>query len=134
MNMDIYMVVKKEKKYFKIFLVIMFIILIIFFVVLILIGLINVFYIGYLIFIEFLIVIVVIVRFNLYSVKYRCMNNKLIFKIGIFIREYLIICDRVVLVYINKLDYDLEILIIINVVFKNKVLRKVESDFLKRYL
>ncbi|AGX41525.1 hypothetical protein [Clostridium saccharobutylicum] len=131
--MDIYTAVKKEKKHFKTFLVTMFIISIILPVALILTGLTNAFYIGYLIFVEFLIVIAVIIRFNSYSVEYRCMNNKLIFKTGIFTREYLIICDRVVLVHTNKSDYDLEIVIITNVAFKNKALRKVESDFLKRY-
>lgn len=131
--MDIYTAVKKEKTHFKTFLVTMFIISIILPAALILTGLTNAFYIGYLIFIEFLIVIAVIIRFNSYSVEYRCMNNKLIFKTGIFTREYLIICDKVVLVHTNKSDYDLEIVIITNVAFKNKALRKVESDFLKRY-
>jgi hypothetical protein len=55
------------------------------------------------------------------------------FKTGIFTKEKLIICDNVALVHTNKSDYDLEIVLITNVVFKNSALRPVDKNFLKRY-
>ena len=65
--------------------------------------------------------------------KFRCLNNKLTFRTGILTKQNLIICDKVVLVHTNKSDYDLEIIIITTVNFKNKSLRKVDDNFLRRY-
>lgn len=70
---------------------------------------------------------------NAYKVEYRCLNNRLIFKTGIFTKENLLICDKVALVHTNKSDYDLEIIVITSVVFKNKSLRPIDKNFLKRY-
>ena len=83
--------------------------------------------------IEFLIVISVIIRLNHYRVIYRCSNNKLVFKTGIFTKQNLIICDKVALVHTNKSDYDLEIVMITSFKFKNRALRQVDKNFLKRY-
>jgi hypothetical protein len=55
------------------------------------------------------------------------------FKVGIFAKEHLIICDKVVLVHTRKSDYDLEILLITSITFKNKVLRPIDKNFLKKY-
>jgi len=101
--------------------------------VLIITGLTTVFYIGYVVFIDFLIVIAIIVKMNSYKVEYRCSNNRLMFKNGIFVPEHLIICDKVVLVHTSKSDFDLEIVLITSVVFKNKGLRPIDKNFLKRY-
>lgn len=131
--MDIYKAIKKEKASFKWFLIIMVIISIILPVTLMLTGLTNIFYLSYLIFIEILIIMSIIIKLNTYKVEYRYLNNRLIFKTGIFTKEYLIICDKIVLVHTNKSDYDLEIILITNVVFKNRALRPVDKNFLKRY-
>lgn len=131
--MDIYKAIKKEKASFKWFLIIMVIISIILPVTLMLTGLTNIFYLSYLIFIEILIIMSIIIKLNTYKVEYRYLNNRLIFKTGIFTKEYLIICDKIVLVHTNKSDYDLEIILITNVVFKNRALRSVDKNFLKRY-
>lgn len=131
--MDIYKAIKKERKHFKIFLITMAIIAVILPSILIITGLLTIFYISYVTFIYFLIAIAIIVKMNAYKVEYRYMNNKLAFKAGIFTKEYLIICDKVVLVHTNKSDYDLEIIIITNVVFKNRGLRLIDKNFLKRY-
>jgi hypothetical protein len=96
-------------------------------------GLTTMFYISYVIFIEFLIVIAIIIKMNSYKVEYRCLSNRLMFKTGIFAKEYLIICDKVVLVHTNKSDYDLEIIVITSIVFKNRGLRLIDKNFFKRY-
>ena len=131
MNID--KAIKLERKHFKMFLIAMFLISIILPMALVLTGLTNIFYLSYLAFIEILIVMAIIIKLNAYRVEYRCLNNRLIFKTGIFSKENLIICDKVVLVHTNKSDYDLEIVLITNVVFRNKSLRPVEKNFLKRY-
>lgn len=131
MNID--KAIKMERTHLKVFLITMVFISIILPVTLMLTGLTNIFYLSYLTFIEVLIVIAIIIKMNAYKVEYRCLNNRLIFKTGICTKESLIICDKVVLVHTNKSDYDLEIIIITSVVFKNRNLRPVDKNFLKRY-
>lgn len=131
--MDIYKAIKKEKSHLKIFLITMVIILIILPIVLMVTGLTTIFYISYVIFIYVLIAIAIIIKMNSYKVEYRCSNNRLTFKAGIFVKEHLIMCDKVVLVHTNKSDYDLEIVLIASVIFKNKGLRPIDKNFLKRY-
>ncbi|WP_297422867.1 hypothetical protein [Clostridium sp.] len=131
--MDIYKAIKKEKSHLKMFLMSMVIIALFLPIILLITGLITIFYISYVIFIEFLIVVAIIVKMNGYKVEYKYLNNRLIFKTGIFVKEYLIICDKVVLVHTNKSDYDLEIVLITNVKFKNRGLRLIDQNFLKRY-
>ena len=131
--MDIYTAIKKEKSHLKIFLIIMVIIASFLPIILTITGLTRMFYISYVIFIEFLIVIAIIIKMNSYKVEYRCLSNRLMFKTGIFAKEYLIICDKVVLVHTNKSDYDLEIIVITSIVFKNRGLRLIDKNFLKRY-
>lgn len=131
--MDIYTAVKKEKLHLKVFLIAMVIISIILPITLTITGLTTIFYISYVVFIEFLIVIAIIMKMNAYKVEYRCLNNRLMFKTGIFAKEHLIICDKVVLVHTNKSDYDLEIVLITSIVFKNRGLRPIDQNFFKRY-
>ena len=131
--MDIYTAIKKERFNLKIFFITMFIISIILPIAVVLTNMTKFFYLCYLGIIEFLIVMSIIVRLNYYRVIYRCSNNKLIFKTGIFTKENLIICDKVALVHTSKSDYDLEIIIITSVKFKNKTLRLVDKNFIRRY-
>lgn len=131
--MDIYKSIKLEKKRLKIFLILMFMIALILPIILIFTNLFTLFYISYLIIIEILICMSIIIKFNYYKVEYRCVNNRLMFKTGILTKENLLMCDKVWLVHTNNCDYDLEIIIITNVVFKNKYLRPVEENFLRRY-
>ena len=118
--MDIYKAIKLEKKRLKIFLILMFMIALILPIILIFTNLFTLFYISYLIIIEILICMSIIIKYNYYKVEYRCVNNRLMFKTGILTKENLLMCDKVWLVHTNNCDYDLEIIIITNVVFKNK--------------
>lgn len=131
--MDIYKAIKKEKSNLKIFFITMAIIALLLPLVLVITGMLSIFYISYVVLIYILIVLAVIIKLNSYKVEYRYLNNRLLFKAGIFAKEYLIICDKVVLVHTNKSDYDLEIILITNVVFKNRGLRPVDNNFLKKY-
>lgn len=131
--MDIHKAIKLEKKRLKIFTIFMIMLALLLPLVLMLTNLFTLFYISYLIVIEILICMAIIIKFNAYRVEYRCVNNRLMFKTGILTKENLLICDKVFLVHTNNCDYDLEIVIITSVVFKNKSLRPVEENFLRRH-
>lgn len=131
--MDIYTAIKKERFHLKLFFITMLIIAVILPVSIVLTNMTKLFYLIYLGIIEFLIIISIIIRLNHYRVTYRCSNNKLIFKTGIFAKDNLIICDKVALVHTSKSDYDLEIIILTSVKFKNKSLRKVDKNIFRRY-
>lgn len=131
--MDIYTAVKKERKNLRLFFIFVIIISLILPIAVIITNMTTFFYLTYLGVIEFLIVISIIIKLNYYRVEFRCLNNKLTFRTGILTKQNLIICDKVVLVHTNKSDYDLEIIIITTVNFKNKSLRKVDDNFLRRY-
>lgn len=131
--MDIYTAIKKERFHLKLFFISMFIISVILPIAIVLTNMTKLFYLIYLGIIEFLIVIAIIIRLNHYRVEYRCSNNRLVFKIGIFAKDNLIICDKVALVHTSKSDYDLEIIIMTSVKFKNRSLRQVDKNFFRRY-
>lgn len=131
--MDIYKAIKKERSDLKIFLITMAIIAFILPMTIILTGLTSIFYVSYVGGIEFLIIIAIIIKLNGYKVEYRCSNNRLMFKMGISSKEYLIICDKVALVHTGNSDYDLEVVIITSIAFKNTALRLVDQNFLKKY-
>lgn len=131
--MDIYKAIKLEKRRLKLFIILMIMIGLILPIILILTNLFTLFYISYLIIIEILICMSIIIKLNYYKVEYRCINNRLMFKTGILTKENLLMCDKVCLVHTNNCDYDLEIILITSVVFKNKYLRPVDENFLKRY-
>ncbi|SFC33263.1 hypothetical protein [Clostridium uliginosum] len=131
--MNIYTAIKKEKSSIKRFIIFMLMIGIVLPIVLLIAGISNMFYLIYLVCIEFLIVMAIILKLNGYKVEYKCINNKLTFKVGMFTNRSLIFCDKVVLVHTNKSDYDMEIILITSIAFKNKLLRSVMPNFLKRY-
>lgn len=131
--MDIYTAIKKERFHLKLFFITMFIISVILPISIVLTNMTKLFYLIYLGIIEFLIVISIIIKLNHYRVVYRCSNNRLLFKTGIFSKDNLIICDKVALVHTSKSDYDLEIIILTSVKFKNRSLRKVDKNIFRRY-
>lgn len=131
--MNIYTAIKKEKSSVKRFIIFMLILSIVLPVVLLITNLLNPFYLIYLCFIEFLIAISILLKLNGYRVDYKCVNNRLIFKCGILSSTSLILCDKVVLVHTNKSDYDMKIIIITSVSFKNNLLRPINPNFLKKH-
>ncbi|WP_294350683.1 hypothetical protein [uncultured Clostridium sp.] len=131
--MDIYKALKLEKKYEKIYYSIMIFLIIILPISVFLAGLIQPFYIISLIILEALIGLSILRRINSMSLKYSCHNNRLKIKSGLFKKEGLLFCDKVVLVHTEKMEEDMEIIIITSVNFKNKKLRLITKQFLKRY-
>ena len=98
-------------------------------IILLLTGLTNTFYLSYLLFIEFLIFVAVINKMNYYKLDYICSNNKLRFKNGLLSNESMILCDKVALVHTEKMEEDMEIIIVTRGNFKNKSLKPIGSIF-----
>ena len=101
--------------------------------ILLLTGLTNIFYLSYLFFIEFLICVATINKMNYHKLSYSCSNNRLKFKNGLFSKESVILCDKVVLVHTEKMEEDMDIIIVTTAKFKNKALKPVGALFLKKY-
>ncbi|MGL5152565.1 MAG: hypothetical protein ACRC7N_18560 [Clostridium sp.] len=131
--MDIHKALKWEKKLLKRFYLLMIIISIVLPIAMMLAGVNKLFYVSYLMVIEFLIVIAILVKYNYHYLDYSCNNNKLRVKSGMFGRNYLILCDRVSLVHTEKIEDEMEIVIISNVNLRNKKARLVNKALLKKY-
>ena len=79
-----------------------------------------------------MIFLVIVNKINSTRISYCCNNNRLKFKCGIFSKESLIFCDKVVLVHTEKMEYEMEIFIFSTVNFKNKNFKLVGKNMLKR--
>ena len=131
--MNIFKAIKRERKQVKRFYVVMISIAVSLVIFLFLKGLTTPFYLCYLIFIEFLIFISIINKINYHKLTYICNNNRLMYKSGLFSNESLIFCDKVVLVHTEKMEDEIEIVVVTNVNLRNKSLKHIGKSFLKRY-
>lgn len=131
--MDIYKAIKMEKKSLKRFYRLMIILFIGLPLSVYLAGVKSIFYLVYLLIIELLIIAAVINKLNYYSLKYNYNANKLNITNGLFANNSLILCDKVVLVHTEKMESDMEIIIISTMSFRNKSLRPIVKGFLKKY-
>ena len=131
--MDIYKAIKMEKKSLKRFYKLMGILFIGLPLSVYLTGVRTIFFLVYLLIIELLIISAVINKLNYYSLKYSYNANKLNIKNGLFAINNLILCDKVILVHTEKMESDMEIIIISTMNFRNKNLKPVVNGFLKKY-
>ena len=131
--MDIYKAIKMEKKSLKRFYRLMIILFIGLPLSVYLTGVKSIFYLVYLLIIELLIIAAVINKLNYYSLKYNYNANKLNITNGLFANNSLILCDKVDLVHTEKMESDMEIIIISTMSFRNKSLRPIVKGFLKKY-
>lgn len=131
--MNIYKAIKREKKYLKWFYIIMLIIAILLPFIVLLTDLTSVFYVAYLIFIEVLIFLSLIIKVNYHRLVYTYSNNRLRIRSGLFAKESIIFCDKVVIVHTEKMEDDMEIILITTVNFKNRGLKPITKGFLKKF-
>lgn len=131
--MNIYKAIKREKKYLKWFYITMIIIAITLPFIVLLTGQTSTFYVTYLIFIEVLIFLAIIVKVNYHRLVYSYSNNRLRIRSGLFTKESLILCDKVELVHTEKIEDEMEIILLTKMNFKNKGLKPVTKGFLKRF-
>ena len=88
---------------------------------------------SYLGIIEVLIIIACINKLNYHKLRFSCINNKLKFKSGLFSKESVVLCDKVVIVHTDKCKEEMDIILISTVRFRNKYLKPVSKAFLKKY-
>lgn len=93
----------------------------------------NILFILYLVTIEFLIILAILARINseLFSFKYDGYRIKV--KDGIFKQTSSIVCEKVNLVHAENDEKDIKIIIITKTKFRNKYLRRIGANFMKRY-
>ena len=131
--MDIFKSIKMEKKLQKRFYIVMVVLSIILPLTLYLTALTTPFYLAFLAVIEFLILAAIINKINFTRISYSCSNNRFKFRTGIISKESLIFCDKVVMVHTEKMEDEMEIVIVTSVNFKNRNLKPALKVFLKRY-
>lgn len=131
--MKILKALKKERKHKKYFFILMSTIFILLPLIAFLSQIKSVFLWSYLGVIETLIIVECINKLNYYNLKFSCINSKLKFKSGLFAKESVILCDKVVIVHTDKFKEEMDIILISNVKFRNKYLKPVSKDFLKKY-
>lgn len=126
--------IKKQKKQYKNFMLVMCFIFLMLPIILFLTGLNkNLFLDTYLIFIELIIMLSIFVRFNIEKLEFTCSNNKLKIIQGISKRTHILLCDKVDLVHTENFNEDIKIIIVISGRFRNKKIRPIGIDFLRKY-
>lgn len=130
--MNIFKALKKEGKFLKRFYISMGTFFVLLPLSVYMTNMYTAFYMIFLLIIELLIVLAVISKRNATKIRYSCNNNRLKITSGLFSKENLIFCDKVVLVHTEKMEDDIEIYIFTTVNFKNKRLKLVGKSLLKR--
>ena len=131
--MKINKALKKEQKNIKRFFILMFILFISLPLILLISQVKSLFITIYLYFLETLIILSCISKINYHKLKFSVKNNKLRFKSGLFGKESIILCDKVVLVHTNKFDEDMGIVLVTTSKFRNTYLRPITKTFMKKY-
>lgn len=124
---------KRQRRYNKIFFITMIFLAIFLPMITYLAYIKSLFILVFLTLIEILIFIAIISKINNCTLKFTCMNNKLKFKNGMFSSYSFIQCDKVAVVHTNKVNEEMEIIIVTTLKSKNKKMKPITKDFMKRY-
>lgn len=124
---------KKQRRYNKIFFIFMIFLSIFLPSITYLSYIKSIFILVFLILIEILIFIAIIRKFNNCILKFTFINSKLKFKDGMFSSYSSIQCDKVSIVHTNKSNEEMQIIIVTTIKSKNKRLKPINKDFMKRY-
>ena len=132
MNID--KAIRKQRKSYKIFMLTMSFIFLILPTVLFLTELHkNLFFLFYMVIIELLVAMSMFIRANQESLEFECINNKLKISVGLIRKNYIIFCDKIALVHTEDKEEDFSIIIVTTLKFRNKKIRLINKEFLKRY-
>ena len=131
--MKILKALKKERKKIKHFFIFMITLFLILPIIAYLSQIKLIFLWAYLGILEILIIIACINKLNYHKLKYSCSNNKLKFKSGLFTKECIILCDKVAIVHTEKVNEEMDIILITTTRFRNNYLKPITKGFLKRY-
>ncbi|ASW44067.1 hypothetical protein [Clostridium isatidis] len=131
--MKIEKALKKEQKSIKRFYILMFLLFVTLPLVFLISQVKSLFIMIYLYSLEILIIISCISKANYHNLKFTAKNNKLKFKSGLFGKEAILLCDKVVLVHTNKVGEDLNIVLVSTSKFRNNYLKPITKIFMKKY-
>lgn len=131
--MKIEKALKKEQKSIKRFYISMFLLFVTLPLVLLISQVKSLFIMIYLYSLEILIIISCISKANYHNLKFTVKNNKLKFKSGLFGKEAILLCDKIVLVHTNKVGEDLNIVLVSTSKFRNNYLKPITKIFMKKY-
>lgn len=126
-------ILKREEKLNRNFLIFMSLLFVILPLVLYLSRVKSLFILIFLIIIEILIVLCIIIRINYYKLNFIYSNNKLKVRSGIFSKQFLITCDKVSIIHTVKFEEDIEVVIVTTSNIKNKLLKPISGEFIKKY-
>lgn len=131
--MDIYKALKLEEKSNKRFYMFMFVIGVILPLSLWLTRLKYLYLYIFLVIIEILLVLSILKRRDYTKLRYEYKNNKIKFVSGMFTKEKLIICDTVKIVHTNKMEDELEIIIVSTSKLRCGRSKPIVKEFLRKY-
>jgi len=131
--MKIEKALKKEQKSIKRFYILMFLLFVTLPLVFLISQVKSLFIMIYLYSLEILIIISCISKANYHNLKFTAKNNKLKFKSGLFGKEAILLCDKIVLVHTNKVGEDLNIVLVSTSKFRNNYLKPITKIFMKKY-
>ena len=131
--MNINKAIRKQKKSYEGFMLSMCFIFVLLPILLIVSKIINVFLVMYLVCNELLIAFVMILRFNEEYIDFKLEGYKISIWCGIAKVKFIIICKKVAFVHTQDHDKNLEIIIITKSKFRNKRIRLIDINFLKKY-
>lgn len=87
----------------------------------------------YLTVLEFFIIICIVVAIEKMYLKYKCKNNELIFRAGIFAKKNKIFCDKVFIVHTENKKDGMDIILIYTVKRRFGTNKNVSKNLLNRY-
>jgi len=131
--MNINKAIRKQNKLYKGFLQSMGFIFLILPLVMFLSKRYSIFFIVYLLIIEALIITAIIIRASHERLKFEASADRIRIKAGLFAEEYSINTDKVAIVHTEGSGERLEIIIITTSRFRNNKIKRISSDFLKKY-
>jgi hypothetical protein len=131
--MDINKAIRKQDKSHKRFLLSMSFIFFILPLILVLSNRINLFFLIYLCIIELLILIAFFINISSNYLRYNTDNYKLRIKLRKFGEEFNIVYDKVAFVHTQSSGIKFEIILIMSSKFRNKKIKPIDEDFIKKY-
>lgn len=131
--MDINKAIRKQKKSYKRFVLSMSFIFLFLPLVLVFSGEINPFFIFYLVVLEILIVVAVVKKIDSECLKYELKNYRIKIKWKALIKGITIMPEKVALVHVEGQGKDITIVIITTSSFRNRKVKPVVLDLLKKY-
>ncbi|AAK80826.1 hypothetical protein BJV85_001012 [Clostridium acetobutylicum] len=131
MNLD--KAIKKQNSYDSLFILFMCFIFCALPVVLVHSHVVNIFYIIYLVVIELLVILSILVRIKNNHLNHEYDGFKVKITDGIFKKNNNIVCEKVSLVHTEEDGKNMKIILITKFRFRNKYLRIVGKNFLKKY-